>query len=106
MATQVDMPIQEGVTHTTVDRPSQVRAAFLAVDMSIPTAAVGTTVDPLIPAHASIPEGAVVTMGVAATTMVEKDTMADVGITEAMATMVTADISAEDMGTSVGEASI
>jgi hypothetical protein len=79
---------------------------ILAADIFIPTAAVDTTVDQLILVHESIPEGVVVTMGVAVTTTVEKHTMADVGIMEAAVTMADVDTMAADMATSAGEVSI
>ena len=103
MATQVDMPILEAVTATQVDKHSLVRVPILGADMSIPTAVAAITVDPLIRVHGSIPEAAVVTMGVAATITVEKDTMAGMATTVAGVTMGDVDIMAADMATSAGE---
>ena len=97
------MPTLEAVTAIQVDRLTPAHEPILEADMSIPTAVAAITVDPLILVHGSIPEGAVVTMGVAATTTVEKDTMADMATTVAAVTMGDVDIMAADMATSAGE---
>lgn len=106
----MDTPILEAATPTLGDNPFQGLEPILEADMVMPQ-------DPHTPVHGSILVGAVLTMGVAATmvervtmadmgimeaavTMVERVTMGDVGITEAVATM------AADMATLEGEVSI
>ena len=110
MAVPVGMPILEVATATTGGNPTPALEPILEADM-------GILPDPLIPGQESILVGVAVTMvervtmadmGImeAAVTMVERVTMADMGITEAAVTMADAGTMAADMATSAGEVSI